>query len=402
MKLKLRYLMIPAACVPLTIAGLPTGAWSASTAADAPTAATATGTLASGMVANDGTAIGHASVVAVAWPRPEVLATAAKGATFTLPVVARTKTDAAGRFTLRLDETSLPARFRGTGGQVDIEMIAADSVREVHWRQTVTPSGAANVQSVAGPSGTVPASFTFDLGRRPSVLEGSAAGSGTNTLAAAHADSGGAAKSYATAAARRPCGSPLSVTMGPRHNGLREKFMKVLAWSGAKATVEQTTSSTHQLGVGAKYSGENWSASGKVSVQTRIEGGASTDNVADAYVWNKVNYRDIIVKCIAPSGGWTRTDRTPTGFNDLNADFTRAPHTNLRFCATKLPGKYWKTRGRNTTFETGVDMGPISVSAQAGFDSNTKLQYVVTRKSKLCGNSSAGWLSSSQIESRRP
>jgi hypothetical protein len=273
--MKSRYLVIPAVCVPLTIAGTSAGAWSAPTAADVPTAATATGTVATGAVVRDGTGIGHASVAAVTWPGPEVLDKAAEGTKSTLPVVARTKTDATGRFTLRLDDTSLPARFRRPGGQVDLIIVAADSAHEIRWRQTVTPSGTAAVKSAADGSGTAPASFTFDLGRIPSVLQGNAvAGSGTGTLtAAARADSGNAAKRYA-ATASRACGSYLTVTPGPRHNGLSERLMKVLAWSGARATVEQTTSSTHQLGVGSKYSGGNWSVSGKMSVQTKIEGGA--------------------------------------------------------------------------------------------------------------------------------
>jgi hypothetical protein len=391
--MKFRHLMIPAVCVPLTVTGASAGASPAS----AP--ASAIGAVTTGAVVRDGAPVDHASVSAVAWPGPDVLDRAPAGKTFTLPVVARTKTDAAGRFSLRIDESRLPAGFRRADGAIDLELVAADSAHEVRWRQTVAPARAAGVRTAASTAGTAPVSFTFDLGDEPSVLAaGAPATSGAGTFAATSAES---ANRFATAA-KRPCGSPLSVTPGARHKGLGEKFMKVLAWSGAKATVEQTTSSTHKLGVGVKYAGGSWSASGSVSLQTKIEGGASTDNVVDAYAWNKVNYRDMNIKCIAPGkDGWTRTDRSPTSFNDLNSKFTRAQHTKLQFCATKLPGRYWKTKGRNVTFDGGVDLGPISVNAQAGFDSTTKLQFNVTKKTKLCGTSSAGWLSSAQVEARR-
>lgn len=61
-----------------------------------------------------------------------------------------------------------------------------------------------------------------------------------------------------------------------------------------------------------------------------------------------------------------------------------------------------KSSGKNTTISKGVDVGPVSVSAQSGWNRATKVVYKVKKKTKYCWSSPEGPLQSAWIEFRKP
>jgi hypothetical protein len=116
--------------------------------------------------------------------------------------------------------------------------------------------------------------------------------------------------------------------------------------------------------------------------------------VADATVYNKINYRDYYNSCYVSF--W----RKPLSVNALLTSFTYAPHVSWRTCSTYTAGTYSKTSGKNSTYSVGMDIGPANVSAQSGWDSLTEIAWTVKSRTKICGSSTAGWVSSGQAEAR--
>jgi hypothetical protein len=60
----------------------------------------------------------------------------------------------------------------------------------------------------------------------------------------------------------------------------------------------------------------------------------------------------------------------------------------------------WKLKARNVTYSGGVDAGPINVSAQSGWNVETKIGWEMTKRTKICGSSSDGWVQSASIDAR--
>jgi len=179
------------------------------------------------------------------------------------------------------------------------------------------------------------------------------------------------------------------------HYGLPEYFMQAYAWSGAYATVVQKYGNDHTLGIAYSATGSDASFKQSGSISTNMAASASRSGVADAYVWNKVNYRDYVSSCSASK------TRKPYSVNALLTNFTYSAHPSWSTCQTYSGGTYTKSQGTNVTYSAGMDIGPINVSAQSGWNSNTEITWTVTSRTKLCGNSSAGWVSSSIAASSR-
>ena len=187
-------------------------------------------------------------------------------------------------------------------------------------------------------------------------------------------------------------------TVGPLIPNLREHFLNVFAWSGGKGSVTESSGVNHTLGVGAKVAGSgSWSASGTNTES--FSSSAGQNGVVDSSVWNRVNYRDYGNTCSV------MTYRRPVGYYVLlSNDWAQVAHQRFSgACSTRLAGSFWDTSSaQNRTYGTGMDIGPISVSAQSGYTGSMKLAFNFTKKSVLCGNSGSGLLSSSELETHAP
>jgi len=175
-----------------------------------------------------------------------------------------------------------------------------------------------------------------------------------------------------------------------------ESFAAVYAWSGGKATVYQATGTSHVLGIGVKGGTGTWSGGGTVTFKESYGAGASVPGVADAYAHNSVQYRDYYY-----SFPCQYTQRRPYSTLGLLDAFTYAPHVSFTHCLSIVKGgSYWKDQGTALTVAAGTDIGPISVSAQSGWNSATKLTWVLTSASHGCG-STTGWASAPQMDVRQ-
>lgn len=352
-----------------------------------------------------GAAHGHLAIYA--WPTTDRLASARTGEQLAMALLQSGPLGADGRFSVQIDNAKIPVGYETSSGQVDLRVVVTAGQRQSTWDTSVSNSaGNWNTTRARSARMTSVDQVTLDLAgetaelasdpkdkqinRGPTTvgqarLAGQALATSDKNLAVEPAPQTSVSSVGIINAPTETC----VTTAGSSYNGLTETFATVYGWSGATGTMDSDTGSNHTLGVGLGSS-TGWKQSGTVSIGSGA--GATVGGIADAYVVNKVNYRDYYSSCSA------FTTRKATGFYALlpSGSFTRATDTNYTTgCSYYYPGgTAWKSNVSNYTYSGGVDIGPLNVSAQSGWNTATKMTYNVTSKSKICGSTSAGWLSS--------
>lgn len=375
-------------------------------------------------------------VLLLAWPNDKTLTSMRVGARFATAVVFKGRTGSDGRFGVPLDPGALPAQYVGPRGQVDLQVVAADATTQVDWFMSAVRAERASLpvgvprrvgwttQTALRADSTGPEQVTLDLGAGTAdtvsdpvarqvgpdghalgTVQQSAGAAGSDpvpkTLAVSPRNAAVLARPLATTVAGR--GSvpalPAEVCQNYVLRDVRnrpEVFARVFAWKGAKGIVDLNDDSDHQLGVAVASSGK-WSSSGTKKISTSA--GATVKNVVDAQALNKVNYRDYGNTCYPSTSVWRR----PLSFYALipGREFRYAGHVKYKYCNPYAPGQsLWKKHGRNTTYSAGVDAGPINVSAQSGWNTETKISWDITKNTQICGSSSKGWVQSASLDAR--
>ena len=370
---------------------------------------------ASGVVTNNGRPEAGADVVLIAWPSQRVLDRVPEGGTAPLHILGAATTDEDGRFSIDVAPARLPAWTKSRDARVDLELQVANDSRQLYFNYTVEAVPIAQgrrtgrlwaaLASASVSRLRAAPNMRFDLGRatgwdvtnNPARWldgKGNPYGRARAALAAKVAVTSRTARMDSLLRGRDDC----QATVGPLIPNLKEHFLNVYAWRGAKGRVTQSSGVDHTLGVGVKVSGQGgWSASGTNTKS--FSASASQGKVVNSSVWNRVNYRDYGNTCSV------LTYRRPVGYYDLLSN-DWAPVAHPRFtasCSTKLAGADWDTgSARNRTYGTGMDIGPISVSAQSGYTTRMNLHFDFTRKSRICGNSNKGLVDSSELETHAP
>jgi hypothetical protein len=369
--------------------------------------------VATGRVTKDGKAVGEADIVAMALPNQASAIAAKEGDIAETRIIARARTGSDGRFQIRLDPSELGPNQVGDDGQVDIELVAADAEREISWHFTATrPNGGAGDPTRSGVESrrswstsaadlerrSRPAEIAIDFGANPTVSEE------TDPPTQWVQADGQPAASSAASVVTVPRSTSFSTVAAPScypqwkkwHYGRDEAFVNLYAWSGAMGTVSQVNGVDHTLGVGYGVSGGkgSWSQSGTRTIS--LSAGAERGGIADATVYNRINYRDL---------GWTNLPecrnmairRLPISVHSLLTKYTYARHVNFGNCTHGYTGgTYWKSKGKNITFGAGANIGPINVSAQSGYNGESKIAWTVTRRTSICGSTPEGWAKAPQ------
>lgn len=114
----------------------------------------------------------------------------------------------------------------------------------------------------------------------------------------------------------------------------------------------------------------------------------------DSYIYNRVNYRDYTYSCLEG----TTTERRPDSMFALLTDNGYAGHPAWTTCQSYSPGLFTRNAGTNDTYAAGVNVGPISVSAQAGWSSDVSLAWYLHAPSRYCGSTPKGPVASPRAE----
>lgn len=338
-----------------------------------------------------GSPVSGADVALWAWPSEEVQAHLKVGDKVSLTQVAQTRSDAYGRFTLRLGRLADVSPMESASGNVDFEVAAAGQ-----------------------DGGTTRYSFTSGIGANlgsADAADHSRAASATGiemSLGAAGASSGDAPKPEATAAATDkdyPC-TPGSTYYRPAYETLiATNNLWALVGdaydqrSGVVVKYTYSQSASSSLGVGYSVSGSSgsWSQSGEASR-------ASSSWVSfpwlsayqNAYFDTRFEYGEYRETCANSSGYYQTGGYEVRPIKWVGASRLRYPGTPSFGHCEPYWGGQGSLLGRNSSaavnWSNGVDisgwLGSVSLKSQTGYSTSASITFDMQSASGwtwLCG-----------------
>jgi hypothetical protein len=339
--------------------------------------------------------------------------------------VATGTTDESGRFVLAVDPDALGVDYIGAHNGADLEIAIANDDRQVDWSFTAfvqesdgdgqawsNPRLETANSSLKRQERKAPTHLLVDLGEEPTIVEegkapeewigpdrkplGKSRGAAATRVLSHDRTIPSRRKSDVSAAAPPICAT--SATNEYQY-GRREEFVNAIGVLNAKATVSQKSGTDHTLGVAIDYKNDQAGFKQSGSLTKSFSSSAESSFGITQLAYNTVNYRKYRYKCsITGTVKWEQW--RPDNYNDLNAGSISIarPSWNASSanCTTKDNGTFIKTQGSNQVFSAGVSLNVISLSSEAKFSSETSLKWVFTGRAKLCGSTSAGWVSAPQ------
>lgn len=372
--------------------------------------------LVSGVVTEDLRPVEGALIVARIWPNTSILQDVKEGEKAPVKIVDYATTSPDGQFVISLLPDLVDKDYWELDGSVSVQIWLVHNGKEVPWNFSALPpsekesSGNWSTEVIQQSESKFDEGLEvdFEIGQEPNVRQSddpAASWFGVDALASSERSSlglidGGVPVTLATST----CWAAVPVGGTWIYNN-RERFMAVYGWTGAKAQISQavSSSSTHTVGIGYRPNGGSWSVNGSVT-QTISTGSAQTvTGITNAFIHNSINYRQWNCSEANDNTAIIGTEIRPAGFYDIfNEPHTSALHVSYTLgCVPKSAGtSIIKTQGTNQTFSAGVTTPLMNLSARSGFNQGTRLEFNVTAPSKVCGNSSQGWLAASSIDVR--
>jgi hypothetical protein len=356
-------------------------------------------------------------VMAFAMPSPETMTADSPGDQLAEPLIASADVGNDGTFTLRADPAEVPAANK-SDGIINVQAVAVSGGEQQSFFFPATLAGTttaaktfvstttsrkpktANLRfNMRGGSATntrySPTKWTGPNGHH--VAASKAAGTNTTMRVTPKL------QSIATAVSDDDTATTDATTCivfaGDKYPAKPEHFMNAYTDNNGTASVHvaEGSSSHHTLGLAVLQSNGSWAASGSDSISRSSDTSAvSADRQHSWAYWNKVNYQQFTLSCTG------HTWRGPIGFYDILAGDLDGQVDMLwlvNSCGVKLKGDTWDTgSATSTTFGTGVDIGPVSLSAQSGFGTSENIHYTFLKKGEMAGNSGLGPVQSSKVE----
>jgi hypothetical protein len=358
--------------------------------------------IARGVVTDNGVPVPGATVHAYLWPNGPTLDGLPVGAQVPTFSVNSTTTDPAGRYYVPMRTPgSIPAMYQEAHGAVNLEVDVIVSGRYMVTGGSVVYNSAAGVWQNAetGTRITTGSGEVLDFG----------SGTARDTSPTPPADQGDAAVDTGP---MRYHGDPVAAgagtctwSVGTMHYGQPEHFMNVNSWTYAKGTVLEGSASTHTLGIGVTSNGfATLKAGPAVTLALSSDTGnvVSQGGLVNEAVFNTVNSRDFSLVC--PLGLTADGRRRPVSTYAF-LDSTLEHHiTHTAYFASvqgmQAPGRWSTTTAHAATLRHGLDLGPISVNAQSGYNASTDLTFHFSKDGFIGGNNLAGTHQSSKVDAR--
>ncbi len=365
--------------------------------------------IASGVITTThGQADRNGEVYVFASPDQSELISQPAGVTIPLTLVGYARTNAHGQYAV----TARPANLmttNGPDGYVNLQVIAVSGGETAVADYSVMPAGA--TWRVEGGSDSVP-SLSFNFATRLATLPAAAAVVGASPAVASRIPITPAPPTAAFEQLRKATDfaaspdatpdTPCGVLTVATYRNRTEHFNTTETFGGniPETVTEGTNSSTTDtLGVTEEgdAKGVKWEADGTASISD-----SSTHSVSVTYsvphtIYNRVNYRKYWYNC------WNLFELRPYSFYDLlTNDGSQVPITWQFHCDGHPAGTDWSTgSAKSATIEGGMSIGPVSVSAQAGFGTSVELDFHFNKAGEICGNNPDGPLKSSILEADR-
>ena len=289
-----------------------------------------------------------------------------QGATVPMLALPGTVTNSQGIYHVQVPWDSLPAKYFDSLGGVDLTLSADNGKPAADWElPALPPTGSIQIASSSqsshrfvSPTTAVPgksaARIDFELGTHPKVYDARSA-----TL-----------KTIA------------------KMSGIGKDGRISISTVPSRRSRANSDGNAHTLGIAYKAGTGDWTQNGTNTLSES----------SSTMLGNRVNLRDFETSCGgAPAVNVRKAIST---FAQLS-DFKFAPHPSYpeANCSPIYhSGTFYKSSGKNSTYSAGLDAGPISVSAQAGWNSDTKLTWKVNKPSRFCGSTSSGPAASPRAE----
>lgn len=349
-----------------------------------------------GTITSDG-APASAEVVAVAWPNEAVLENLPEDAEVPLLPLATADADAtSGGYALEVDPDTVPLEYRGTDGQVDMDVTIRSDTTEATWAMSVVPDATSEfwVDASTSESDVVADSApllsadlaTGELKLSAMKLETSETphfepgprSPGSDGFAA-QADETESTYGVSTMAV-------CSTWKKELKTGVVANTTRAQGLSGVPAKVDVEVGSTGTFGIAAQTSTGAYSAGGTRTISSAA--GAERSWSSPVFAQHRVNYRRYWNDCTG------RSTWRPESYYALLSGAVATSRTtySLANCTTYSSGTYWKSAGTAYTISGGVKFPNISLSAQSGWNSKVRTGWTFSTKARLCGSTSSGWV----------
>lgn len=353
--------------------------------------------IARGVVTSNGSPVSGAVVQAFIWPNGETSAALPIGSSIDMFPLPNTTTDASGHYFVQMSSPgSIPDKYKEPGtGAVSIEVDVIESGKVMVTGNSVNYDSVAGAWEDAETGDAVPAggaTEAMDFGT----------GMATDMAAPAGDDSG---TPVATEVSPYAGGSGCGWVVTGRNLGQPEHFLNVNSWRYGKGMVVEGSTSSHTLGWGVSGDGKfsDLKFGGRITLSLTSGTGNKVwaSGLVNQSVSNRVNSSDSRMYCGgSPTNNIRRRVTDTYAFLDstLQHDIN---HTAFFSSVQGVSVGGWNTTSAHSaTMGSGLDLGPISVSAQSGFDKGTVLEFNITKPGFIGGSSVNGPHQSARVDSR--
>lgn len=360
--------------------------------------------------------VSSGQVLAFADPNQGTIVKDTSGAALPTPMISSAQVDSNGDFTLTADPASLPAGSMMPDGSINVEADVVAGAQQMSYffpaAPISTPTGIKFVS--VGDTGSRTPNIEFNMAdgmvmnskysptkwltNNGNKVSATASHQQTRTVSTKVSPKLRLLAASVAANDDDSLGAGCYLVPLDKYYGRPEHFVNVYDDGSADAHVAQDNTATHTLGVGIHGADGVWAPSGTASISRSAGTSAvSTDRQHSWGYWNKVNVQDFHNICTL------KTSRKPIGFYDiLSADIDGSVQYQFynNSCGEKAKGDTWNTeQATATTFSAGLDIGPISVSAQTGYGTDENVHYKFLQHGSIRGTSSSGIVNSGSIDS---
>jgi hypothetical protein len=355
------------------------------------------------------------------WPNDAALAAVRPGQPVGVRAFASDVVRSGGAYALRIDPAAVPARYREPDGSVHTHLMVSTARGTGRWNATARPVVVAGrpqwqLADRSAPGATQPVAYDLDLTAEAGLAVATRDVTTGRTLTRdvlAMQPPGVAAGRQAAAPAAGAAAPTLPITPavptcdfypGRVYYDIAEKFGYARSFAEAPMTLTEARHSRHSVGVGAEVSVGVWRVAGSQTKDLTRSSYVVVSKVHNIAMINRMTYRDWWWR---GSGCAYYRERRPGLATALMDGDDRPkiaaarwgnsrPRCQLMVDTDEAGGE---RDVANSTVQGGIDIGPINVNAQAGWDDQVKQVWHFTSRSWLCGSIwYRGWLHSPQAE----
>lgn len=357
----------------------------------------------SGSVVRNGQVAEGASVTMIAWPTPQAFSRLTRGKIVPTLTLSRTASNAHGELQLDVSPASLPPQYKDLDGAVNFDVVMSDGQTSMSYSSRASIVGASSGEAhwrSALTNMDVDEHIVADL-----VIFRVTTSNASRSTANQSLSTGPVSRHYQIPTQEVPSGVNATRDVqschwvaGATKTNQEELWTYAYGWSGATVEAKEEQGTSHHLGIALQVGTGSWGSSGTATLDEANSTGRTQSGLIDKAVHNRVNHTEYTYACIRHT---TQHKWSPTSSYALITDLGSLGHWYGSYCTNYTAGTFTTHNVTNETWTNGMNIsGVLNVSSQAGWTSDTELEWTIKSSSQFCGNSSSGIDNSWQVEAR--